>query len=179
MTLRCMQAAEAGRSFQRLQIKRSKRNNFLSYFEPDDTRCKEGDPERKGDLLYSFYSGLFTFTDPSVAEWIEARWNADVLQELLALNGTLIRMAALSCNKGKSCAEDHVVFEMVHALDQEFFDMLAYIFRFRLLNHFSEQSDAAWESNVITLLEKRVGASFIKDFRPITVLPVLYRLYIQ
>ena len=177
MALRCMQAAEAGRSFRCLHSRRSKRKHVLSYLDADNNLCREADPTGKGDLLFSFYSDLFTSPDLALPEWIDARWNANVLQELPIMSGTLVRMAALSFKKGKCCAEDCVVFEMLHALDQEFFDLLAYVFRFRLLNHYSEHSDAIWEKNVITLLEKRVGASFIKDFRPITVLPVLYRLY--
>ena len=175
MTLRCQQAAEAGRSCKDLSSKRQRRKYMLSYFDREHVLHKEYDPAHKANLLFSFYYDLFKSSNPDVPEWVHARWSADVLREVPALTGSLVRLAALGCHKRKSCAEDHVVFEMLHALDQEFFDILAYAFRFRLLNHFSESGDDVWESNVITLEEQRVGASFITDFRSITALLVLYR----
>lgn len=138
---------------------------------------KTYDADKKGELLYSFYHNLFNGVDFTVPSWIFMRWHPRVLLQLPAISGTLVRLVALGFGKGKSCADDHIVFEMLYELGHDFYDMLAEAFRFRLLNHWTEDDDKSWAINIITLLEKKAGATFVKEFRPITVLSCMYRLY--
>ena len=78
---------------------------------------------------------------------------------------------------GKTCASDYVVVEMLQQLDDDVLDTLARVFRLRLLNHESEDVESAWNEQVLNLIKKKATVEFIKDFRPITILPVLQKVY--
>ena len=54
---------------------------------------------------------------------------------------------------------------------------LAGIFRVRLLNLAQCSSDVCWDDHLVTLLQKKGFANRVRDFRPIAVLPVLYKVY--
>ena len=64
---------------------------------------------------------------------------------------------------GKTCASDSVVAEMLQQLDNDIMDVLAVMFRLRILNHYSEDSEASWNDQVLNLVKKKVRVEFIND----------------
>jgi hypothetical protein len=76
-------------------------------------------------------------------------------------------------NIGKTCSQDLVVAEMLHQLDDDVFDELAKAFRFRLLNHVTEDEEKMWENQTLNLVKTKLNAKYIEDFRPIAIIPVL------
>ena len=67
--------------------------------------------------------------------------------------------------------------EMLQALDDDLLTLLAEIFRNRLLNKSTWAADEAWDLHFVKMLRKKGFANRVKDFRPIAVLPVLFKLY--
>ena len=60
--------------------------------------------------------------------------------------------------KGKSCAEDDpTVIEMLFLLPEEVFDLLAALFKDRLLNKNASNDSHVWAYHVVCLIAKRVG----------------------
>ena len=78
---------------------------------------------------------------------------------------------------GKTCADDDIVAEMLYHLEDDVLDVLAKAFVLRLLNHISEDDDRVWDNQCLNLIKKRADAKFIKDFRPIAIIPVFQKLY--
>ena len=66
---------------------------------------------------------------------------------------------------------------MFFCLEDEVLDAIADAFRLRLLNHPSEDVDPAWDSHVVSLIKKTVGANQLKQFRGVAILPTLYKVY--
>ena len=124
------------------------------------------------------YTALFL--DPSgedLPNWIYKRWKWVDLDAFREINGAFLKEIILGMAAGKTCASDLVVAEMLQQLDDDLLDVLAVMFRLRLLNHYSEDSEASWNDQVLNLVKKKVRVEFIKDFRPITILPVLEKVY--
>ena len=80
---------------------------------------------------------------------------------------------------GKSCSEeDMVVAEMLFLLSEEVLDLLAELFKDRLMNRQGNDDNLVWNTHVVSLIAKKGGgAEYTKDFRPIALLPVIYKLY--
>ena len=78
---------------------------------------------------------------------------------------------------GRTCAADNIVAEMLFHLEDDLLCVLAEVFQCRLLNHGPEDPDAAWDHFFVRLLQKRVDAKTIKQLRPISIIPVLSKLY--
>ena len=93
------------------------------------------------------------------------------------IDGAFLKEICLGMATGKTCATDLVVAEMLHQLDDDVLDTLAAIFRLRLLSHESQDNECAWNEQVLNLIKKKVKLEFIKDFRPILILPVLQKAY--
>ena len=90
---------------------------------------------------------------------------------------SLLRECLSFFKPGKTCADDHIVAEMLQALDDDILEVVASAFKLRLLNHDSEDFDKAWDQQIVLLIRKKLKATFITDFRPIAVISVLQKLY--
>ena len=77
---------------------------------------------------------------------------------------------------GKSCADDHIVNEMLECLSGEVLEYLCDLFRSWLLNLRGEDADS-WAFHAVSLRRKKIGTKQLKHFRPIAVLPTLYKSY--
>ena len=66
---------------------------------------------------------------------------------------------------------------MVRELNQDIWETLARCFHFRLLNHWTEDQDMVWARLLVTMVKKKNGKLTMKRFRPIAMLPTMYRLY--
>ena len=112
-----------------------------------------------------------------VPNWIWENWDPKVLDEFPLLDRDLLRIALLRMARGKTCAEDKIVAEMLFCLSDEALDVIALSFRLRLLNTPDESSDQTWSHHVVSLIMKKANATAATDFRPIAILPVLYKWY--
>ena len=79
--------------------------------------------------------------------------------------------------KRTSCAADLVVIEMLRELDSDVWETIANCFQFRLLNHWTEDTDSVWKTQLVTMVKKKNGKLTMWGFRPIAMLPIIYRLY--
>ena len=78
--------------------------------------------------------------------------------------------------KRTSCADDHLVIEMLKELDEDMWETFAKCFQFRLLNHWTEDQDMLWARQLVTMVKKKNGKLTMRGFRPIAMLPTMYRL---
>ena len=79
--------------------------------------------------------------------------------------------------KRTSCAEDQVVIEMLRELDADIWETIASCFQFRLMNRWTEETDKLWKTQLVTMVKKKNGKLTMRGFRPIAMLPTIYRLY--
>lgn len=94
------------------------------------------------------------------------------------MNGDFLKELPLEMKKGKSCAEDGPVeIEMLLLLPEEAFDLLAALFKDRLLNRNAINDPHVWAYHAVCLIAKRVRAQIVTDFRHIALLPVMYKWY--
>ena len=128
----------------------------------------------------NFYDDCYG--DPSsyaeLPSWIWGRFAPSALSGLPRLDGYLIRTTLQRLPTGKTCSKyDIVVAEMIFSMPEELADMLAEIFRLRILNHRSEDEETLFDLHEATLIAKFFGAISVKDFRPIAVLSAFLKLY--
>ena len=136
-------------------------------------------PKRLKSLMAAQASSAGTM-DPrqkEIREWIWQGWPYEVPQSLTTIDSERVRDAAYAFRKRTSCADDHLVIEMLRELDQDIWETLARCFRFRLLNHWTKDQDMMWARQLVTMVEKKNGKLTITGFRPIAMLRTMYRLY--
>ena len=80
-------------------------------------------------------------------------------------------------SKGKSCGEDMVVVEMLLQLDEATIDIVADMFKMRMAGVLSKEDEDVWNKHMVRLIPKKPNPVMIKDFRPIALLPVVYKWY--
>jgi hypothetical protein len=66
---------------------------------------------------------------------------------------------------------------MLFDLDHDVLNIIAGVFRARILNHATEDDNTSWDEFCVQLLQKKASAVTIKHFRPISIVPVLSKLY--
>ena len=69
------------------------------------------------------------------------RWPQEVLYSLPTVDSQRVEEAAYALRKRTSCADDHLVIEMLRELEDDTWRTLAKCFQFRLLNHWTEYED--------------------------------------
>ena len=45
------------------------------------------------------------------------------------------------------------------------------------MNHWTEDTDKLWKTQLVTMIKKKNGKLTMRGFRPIAMLPTIYRLY--
>ena len=75
------------------------------------------------------------------------------------ITGEMVRKEAMALKKGKTCAEDRIVSEMLHLLDNEAYDEIALAFNCRLRNVKIARDDPTWGTHLVALVRKKAGAS--------------------
>ena len=93
------------------------------------------------------------------------------------IDGERVREITWAFRKGTSCAEDHIVSEMLRELDADIWETSARCFRYRLQNHWTECDDQIWKTQMVTMVQKKNGKLTMRGFRPIAMLPTIYRIY--
>ena len=89
---------------------------------------------------------------------------------------------AISKLKGRrTCSEDLVVAEMLQALPDYCRNLLVELFNHRIRNENGNEvsSDSIWDQNIVTLLEKEANPTLPKQFRGITILAALQKLFLK
>ena len=107
------------------------------------------------DVVHEHFKELFT--DPSHAElpdWIEQRWPCESILSLPMIDGVRVSEIAFAFRKRTSCAADHVVIEMFGVLDTDIWETIASCFQFRLMNHWTEDTESVWKTQLVTSQEK-------------------------
>ena len=66
---------------------------------------------------------------------------------------------------------------MLRELDSDILETIAGSFRFRLLNHWTDDTDSVWTTQLVTMVKKKNGKLTMRGFRPIAMLTTIYRLY--
>ena len=144
----------------------------------DGTTERVEDLQGRTDIVHKHFKELFT--DPlhkETLEWVWQRWPNEVLQSLRTIDSKRVSDAAYAFRKRTSCAEDHLVIEMLRKLDDDIWETLAKCFQFRLLNHWTEDQDMLWARQLVTMVKKKNGKLKMRGFRPTAMLPTMYRLY--
>ena len=93
------------------------------------------------------------------------------------IDGERVREIAFAFRKRTSCAEDQVATEMLRELDSDIWETIASCFQFRLMNRWTEDTDKLWKTQLVTMVKKNNGKLTMRVFRPIAMLPTIYRLY--
>ena len=136
------------------------------------------DPESMQNHITAYFAELFAEKAPcTLPGWVFQRWQAEFLRDLLDIDSELIKHMIFDMRLGKSCAEDFIVIEMLRELADDILQCIARAFQLRLLNHCSEDGDDAWDFLSVLLIRKKIAATTIKHFRPISIIPVLNKVY--
>lgn len=124
---------------------------------------------------------LFTtkFPSRSLPKWIDNKWTFSDLLSFRPVCPTLLREAAETLKVGKTSHTDMIVAEMVLALDDQPLQILADIFVRKLLNRESEEDRLLWKRFEVKLIQKLAGSTKLTDFRSISIIPILFKLYFQ
>ena len=126
----------------------------------DGTIKKVEDLDGRTNIVHQHFKELFT--DPlqkGIPEWIWQRWPFEVLQSLPTIDSERVRDAAYSLRRRTSCADEHLVIEMLRELDEDIWETLAKCFQFRLLNHWSEDQDMLWARQLVQWSRERMANS--------------------
>ena len=95
----------------------------------------------------------------------------------MVVDGERVREIAFAFRKRTSCAEDQVVIEMLRELDSDIWVTIASSFQFSLMKHWTDDSDKLWKTQLVTMVKKKNVKLTMRGFRPIAMLPTIYRLY--
>jgi hypothetical protein len=136
-------------------------------------------PIEQRRALNIFFGDLFSYSKFKFSEalphWIHEEFHASTLEQLPRLSVSLLRLSAAKLGKGKSTADDHVLGEFVSDLDDYNMAIFVNIFKNRLLN--KSGFELCWALHVVKLIEKNANTLRIDRFRPIALLPSIYKWF--
>ena len=127
------------------------------------------------DIIHDHIKELFT--DPldwETPKWIWQRWPREVSQSLPRIDSQTVREVTCAFCQLTTCAEDHLVIDMFQELNEDIWGTLAKCFQ---LNHWTEDADAMWSTQFVTLGEQKNGSLTMRCFHPIGVLPKIHRFH--
>lgn len=112
-------------------------------------------PEAIG--VHAFQTDSRLFQDPSgepLPSWIYKRWSWNDLECLRRIDESFLKEIVLGMAPGRTSAEDLIVAEMLQHLDDDVLEALAHIMALRFISHHSEDSEGAWNEQVLNLIKK-------------------------
>ncbi|CAK0873857.1 unnamed protein product [Prorocentrum cordatum] len=176
--LECEQAASGRGSTAVRGNRRGAGIQYLCQDAPEGQGEKINSVSGMASMLTTFFRDLFhDEAEQQAPQWALLQWRPEDLTALPQLNGALVRQAVQQLGKKKTCADDLLVAEMLEELDDDAMAMLAQLFKARILNVGPCADDGAWDVHVVKLLQKKAFKHRVRDFRPIAILPVLYKVY--
>ena len=137
-------------------------------------------PQEKAAVLEEFLEGLFKADEEQaqLPSWIWNTWNRPDLAYLgETINGRLLRELILERKANKTSADDLIVNEVLKQLDEDVLQLISEAFVERLLNTPEAALDQVWDEHTTSLLAKKTQAHLPSHYRPIAILPALYKLY--
>ena len=121
-----------------------------------------------------FYTGLIGASTLALPAWI-----TDVGQcphpDLFLLDSSFIKNRIVQLARGKTAASDGSVLEMLAHLEPDILHGLAVLFRTRIIG--TDFDETLWDNFYANLIAKIQHPKNIKKFMPITIIPVLQKLY--
>ena len=132
-------------------------------------------PEEKCAILNNFFEHLFTESvKPRLPGYIILIWPRThvPLIDQASLRGII---NGLPCNK--SGGGDGLAAEVLKCLDPELLEILADCVHRRMCNERDARGSGIWSEVMVQLIPKLRGACYPRQYRPIALLPILYRLY--
>ena len=136
--------------------------------------------DERAEMLAYYFGELFrdASAEEQIPDWVYAAFDAEDMVGMRVVDGYFLKEVLLGMKKGKSCAEeDLIVVEMLLHLPEEVFDVLAALFLDRLMHRNAKDDTHVWSFHTVSLIAKRAGAEFVSEFRPIALLPVVYKWY--
>lgn len=139
--------------------------------EPEGTPRLCDSHEKKQAALTTFYGDLFgdrqfEATQRDIPGWVFWEWPEAALDGLRALSSDVVREAVYGMQPNKSCGEDMVVVEMLQKLDEQTYELVAEMFKDRLLGRrpgrggVGEEGDP-WALHVVRLLKKKASPASV------------------
>ena len=93
------------------------------------------------------------------------------------IDGVRVREIAFNYRKRTSCAADHVVIEMLRELGSDIWETIASSYQFRLMNHWTEDTESVWKTQLVTMVKKKNGKLTMRGFVRFWCCPLFTRLY--
>ncbi len=176
-TIRCEDALRRGRSETAGRRNRTWRRALL-----DEQGNKVTDKEELQALATKYYENLYVDTSsPSssskvVPSWIARKWTSEECEPWLKyVTPYRLRTLVMRLKTGKTCSRDDMITaEMIQELPEEVFDDISELFKMRMRN---VADDDAFTTYEIALLEKVVNPRRMREWRPISVISVMAKLY--
>ena len=125
--------------------------------------------------LHRFFHDIFTDSSPETKAWEAA--NHDILQQTcddIDISVEEVRVAISQLKRNRTTSSDMLSAEMIATLSDENIHILTDLLTSRIRNE-TPRPDS-WSTLMAILLPKVQAASQCKDFRPITLIPVLMKL---
>ena len=139
----------------------------------DGSRFCENTDERQATVT-CFFQQLLKEDTSEIPAWIYRRWDACALEKLELVSEELLRTLLVTFKRGKTCADDSLVAEMLMSLDEESLQCVAEAFSLKLLN---EDDEATWDHHIVNLVATSFTEAINVDvYRPIAVIQVFYKL---
>ena len=101
-----------------------------------------------------------------VPDWAEKRWNFAILETLPSIDAAMLPDVANGFTKRRTSADDGIVIEMILACNEHVLEILAQMFRLRILNHESEDGENVWNEHIVNLIGKKNSSTCPKTCGP-------------
>lgn len=138
------------------------------------------DVQSKKQITAEFFSELFAETHKAkLPRWVHNVWQEDhALKEFRSLDALWLREGLMGMSKNTTCAEGRIVAEMLTALDEDTLSAVGLLCKARVLGVAPIATDTVWDTHIVCLqVKKKRDNTFLVNYRPIVVLPVLYKWY--
>ena len=136
-------------------------------------------PMEISNMFADYFCHLYAHEDFIIPEWVQDKFDGAQLYQLAMDIFDPEKPIEISSQMktGTACSEDRVSIEMLRALDRDFFEVLSLAFRKRFLGLDCDLT--LWNEIVVTLVPKKAMPDSVNDFRPISVMPVLCKIYFK
>ena len=84
------------------------------------------------------FEELFSDQDGVIPEWIWQRWSRSRISGLEPITDSTLQELVFEMASGSSCSSDSIVMETLYHLEDDILGEVAESYRFRLINHLSE-----------------------------------------
>jgi hypothetical protein len=141
----------------------------------DEKGVRRSDRKEILDIVEKFYTSLYESIDENNGEEHERRGESgDMEEETPEIMAEEVKYAMNLMKKGKSPGEDGIQLEMLQLGGEEVVKILTRLFNLCLMNKKIPQE---WEISRMILIFKKGDREEIGNYRPINLLPAIYKLF--